>query len=216
MKRLVLIALLLTAWVMPTAASDHKLEPTTAGGMMELLRKALQSQGELCADETLRMSNAKWDDLLKRDGLFFKKFTNEPFSGRLIEPNMGLFCAGKPSGSFMWHRKSGELWAKAYYRDGKLDSTWTSYTKDGQLAEEGRYKRGKRSSVQKFLNDQYGKAPSLSWSARRLVKPDAPKMSGATCHYGSGIYENGRKVACLKGTPANRCFIPRKQAKYDC
>ena len=202
MKRLVLIALLLTAWAVPAAAVSLDLEYIIGDAR--------------CEDRTRPSASAKWDDLLIRNGLFFKKFTNIPFSGRLLAPDSGLFCDGTPTGHFKWHRENGDPWAEGYYKDGFLHYSWTSYTKDGQLAEDGWYKRGKRSSEQKFLNDQYGKAPSLSWSASRLVKPDAPKMSGATCHYGSGIYENGRKVACLKGTPANRCFIPRKQAKYDC
>ena len=177
----------------------------------------LEDPNNPCPGQVVTFTHpAKWDELLIRDDLFFKKFTNIPFGGRLGAPDKGLFCRERPVGPFKWHRKNGDPWARAHYVDGKLNGVWISYTRTGQLEEEGGYEFGIRHGPQKFLSDQYGKASSRSWSSSRLIKPDAPTMSGATCHYGSGIYENGRKVACLEGTPANQCFIPRKQAKYDC
>ena len=51
------------------------------------------------------------DDLVKREGLFYKKFTDVPFTGEVT---------GRHQGS---------------YKNGKKDGPWVSYLKDGTVYE---------------------------------------------------------------------------------
>jgi hypothetical protein len=55
-------------------------------------------------------------DLVLRDGIFYKKFSEVPFTGK---------TTGKYQGSF---------------KDGKRVGPWVEYWKDGQLLSKGTYK----------------------------------------------------------------------------
>ena len=56
------------------------------------------------------------DDLVERDGIFYKKVTDVPFTGKIT---------GNPQGSF---------------KDGKKDGPWVCYNIDRKVAEKGTYK----------------------------------------------------------------------------
>ena len=62
----------------------------------------------------------KFEDLVYREGLFYKKFTEVPFTGKVT---------GKGQGKL---------------KDGKKDGPWVSYNKDGTVVEKqtGTYKDG--------------------------------------------------------------------------
>ena len=57
-------------------------------------------------------------DLVVMDGLYYKKFTDVPFTGKVT---------GKDQGSF---------------KDGEKDGPWVSYYYNGQLESKGTYKDG--------------------------------------------------------------------------
>ena len=58
-----------------------------------------------------------WDDLVERDELYYKKFTNTPFNGETVEidPRRGY---GKTIIEWMDGKKHGEV--TSYYGDGQL------------------------------------------------------------------------------------------------
>ena len=56
-----------------------------------------------------------WDDLVQRDGLHYKKFSDFPFTGKVTGKELG------------------EL------KDGKMDGPWVYYYENGQLRSEGTY-----------------------------------------------------------------------------
>ena len=58
------------------------------------------------------------DDLVQRNDLYYKKFTNDPFTGEI---------SGIENGSF---------------KNGKMDSEWLMYYENGQLDRKGNYKDG--------------------------------------------------------------------------
>ena len=62
------------------------------------------------------------DDLVERNGLYYKKFSDTPFTGKIT---------GKYQGS---------------YKNGKRDGEWVGYHYDGQLTSKGNYKNGKKIS----------------------------------------------------------------------
>ena len=118
------------------------------------------------------LSSPSWsetmDDLVERDGLYYEKFTDVPFSGEVTEGQQvslkngkregtwisyhvngqlqykGNFKNGKEEGAFVAYHENGQLWAKGNYKNSKKDGAWIWYHKHGQLMHKGNYKSSKK------------------------------------------------------------------------
>ena len=109
MKRLVLIALLLTAWAVPAAAHDVK-----------------------------KISKA---DLVKRDGLFYEKFSNTPFTGKTTTGwYRATYKNGRLHGVLEVYGSNGQLMTLAALKDGLYHGKTVTYYPDGKRWEEIMYK----------------------------------------------------------------------------
>lgn len=88
------------------------------------------------------------DDLVKRDGLFFEKFTTTPFTG---EVDKGLFQGaisnGLKEGEWFAFHENGQLRNQSSWRNGKKQDNWISYHDNGQRDEIGKYNNGVRVGV---------------------------------------------------------------------
>ena len=62
----------------------------------------------------------KFEDLVERDGLFYKKFTDVPFTGEVTGIGKGKLKNGKEEGPWVQYWESGRLGWKGDYRNGKL------------------------------------------------------------------------------------------------
>jgi len=107
------------------------------------------------------------DDLVRRDGLYYKKFTNVPFSGLIRGRYQIRFRKGKLHGPFTVYHSNGQLacrgplttrttikdikknkaricsvWKNLNIRQG----AWVYYHDNGQLLSKGNYKDGKKVS----------------------------------------------------------------------
>ena len=60
------------------------------------------------------------DDLVERDGLYYKNFTDVPFTGNLTGKTQGTIRNGKKERLWVYHWNNGQLWKKETYKDGKL------------------------------------------------------------------------------------------------
>ena len=118
------------------------------------------------------------DDLVYRDGFFYKKFSLVPFSGNITGNTEGSFRKGKEHGPWVYFWSDGQLRSKGTYKDGKMDGPWVSYLDNGQLLYKGDYKNGKREGRWVFYNE-YG--------TKRFFPFDI--MDG-----GTGTYRNGKNV----------------------
>ena len=84
------------------------------------------------------------DDLVERDGLFYKKFTDVPFTGEITDKTaQGTFRNGKKEGPWISYYDDGQLWFNSIWKDGKKNGPWVSYHDNGQLGSKGTYKDGK-------------------------------------------------------------------------
>ncbi len=62
------------------------------------------------------------DDLVERDGLYYKKFTDVPFTGNITgKTDQGTIRNGKEEGPWVYYHDNGQLWSKGTYKDGKED-----------------------------------------------------------------------------------------------
>ena len=73
------------------------------------------------------------DDLVLREGVYYKKFTDVPFSGNVTGKEQGLVKNGKLEGLWFGYWDNGQLWYKGNYKNGKMDGSWINYYDNGQL-----------------------------------------------------------------------------------
>ena len=64
----------------------------------------------------------KWGDLIVREGLHYKKFTDVPFSGTVTGSQQGKLKNGKKEGPWV-----------DYNKDGTVDKEWTGTYRNGEL-----------------------------------------------------------------------------------
>ena len=83
------------------------------------------------------------DDLVHRNKLYYKKFTDVPFTGEVSGEWDGNFRNGKKSGSWLTFHENGQLLMKGNYKDGKLDGFTELYYENGRLESTINYKVGK-------------------------------------------------------------------------
>ena len=67
------------------------------------------------------------DDLVKRDGLSYKKFTEVPFTGDITGKRKGSYKNGKEDGSWISYWDNGQLRSKGDYKNGMYDGSWIKY-----------------------------------------------------------------------------------------
>jgi antitoxin component YwqK of YwqJK toxin-antitoxin module len=132
MKRILAPILLLTL-LFPALAQGQSLNDWFGKGKGILC----DSTGVGCPE------SVDFKDLVKRDGVYFKKRTDVPFTGKTTGDEQGSFKNGKKVGSWIGYFDNGQLYSKGTYKDGKLDGPYVRYYKNGQLYSKGTYKDGK-------------------------------------------------------------------------
>ena len=88
-----------------------------------------------------------WGDLVERKGVFYKKFTNIPFSGKVKGQFNGEVRNGKKNSVWESYHDNGQLAFKGHYKDGNLDGLWETYRENGQLWIKGHFLDGKREGL---------------------------------------------------------------------
>ena len=99
---------------------------------------------------SLLLTSVSWskdidfNDLVKRDGLWYEKFTNEPFTGKTTGLKQGKVKDGKKDGLWETYYEDGKLSSNRNYKNGKRDGLWETYYEDGQLSRKFNYKNNKK------------------------------------------------------------------------
>ena len=84
------------------------------------------------------------DDLVERNDLYYEKFTNVPFNGKVTGREQGSFKNGVEDGAWVEYWDNGQLSDEGNYKKGKKDGSWVTYYPNGQLWVKGNYKNGKK------------------------------------------------------------------------
>ena len=92
------------------------------------------------------------DDLVERDGLFYKKFSDVPFTGKIDEQtHKGSMKNGKFVGPWIGYHDNGQLSHKGSYNEnGKQEGLWVYYWNDGKLSSKGEFKDGEEEGYWKY------------------------------------------------------------------
>ena len=72
-------------------------------------------------------------DLLKKDGIFYEKFSNTPFTGKITGLLEGTFKKGMKYGEFIKYYSDGKILSKISYFENRLDGSWMEYYRNGNL-----------------------------------------------------------------------------------
>ena len=163
------------------------------------------------------------ENLLTRDGLFYKKFSNVPFTGTIneirpqtaeegnqptkqvdgthIEAN---YKDGKLHGQYTSYFDNGQLSRTGKYVNGKKHGLWSFYYSNGQLSKKGEYQRGQKIGVwdSYWINGNlYTRGEYTLGSKGTHGRWLDCEIDGQVRDFTSGTYQNGRKVS--KALPAD-------------
>ena len=83
-------------------------------------------------------------DLVERNGLYFKKFTDVPFTGKTTGEKQGSLNNGKMVGPWINYWSNGHLRSKGIFKDGKKNGLWVLYRINGQFSSKETYKNDKK------------------------------------------------------------------------
>jgi len=125
--------------------------------------------------------------LVKRDGLYYKKFAEVPFTEKTTGKYQGTFKNGKEHGPWVGYHDNGQLRSKGTYKNGKRDGPWVIYNDNGQLRSKGTYKDGEEDGpwVDYWDNGQlYSKG----------TYKDGKKVGPWVYYNKDGTYKDGVKV----------------------
>ena len=88
------------------------------------------------------------DDLVQREGTYYKKFTDVPFTGQVEGKQQGSFKNGLREGSWVSYWENGQLFYKGDYKNERQDGYWIGYFRDGSVFTSltGTFKDGERIS----------------------------------------------------------------------
>ena len=84
------------------------------------------------------------DDLVIASGLYYKKFTDVPFTGKVTGKEQGKIRNGKKVGRWKIYDKNGRVGSEVTYTNGKKTGSEVryEYLENGQLHSKGNYKDG--------------------------------------------------------------------------
>ena len=78
-------------------------------------------------------------DLVVREGLYYKKFSQVPFTGKITGNKQGLIKNGKKEGAWVDYWENGQLEYNGNFKNGKRVGYWIRYYEHGQLNFKGNY-----------------------------------------------------------------------------
>jgi antitoxin component YwqK of YwqJK toxin-antitoxin module len=118
------------------------------------------------------------DELVERDGLYYEKGSDVPFTGMVKSlyengqlMDKGNFKDGEPDGPWVFYHENGQLSEKGNYKDGSRDGPWVEYYENGQLWAKGNFKDDKRDGPWEFY-EKDGTKYGMSGTYRDGIKID--------------------------------------------
>ena len=101
--------------------------------------------------DSLRMN-----DLVIRNDIFYEKFSDVPFTGKLSGKINGKIKNGKRNGLWTVYHDNGQLHSKGKYKNGNKEGLWEVYHRNGKLQSKGEYKNGNEEGLWEWYFDNGG------------------------------------------------------------
>ncbi len=154
------------------------------------------------------------DELVQRNDLYYKQFTNVPFSGGVSGKDNGRIKGGKREGPWVSYHTNGQLMLTTKYEDGERDGLLFAYHDNGQLRLTTKYEDGEKDGPEVWYwanaqlrakgNYKDGKKDGLWFNNYKSgkLKSQGNYKDGKKDGYWFVEYESGRykyKGTCLNG-----------------
>ena len=111
-----------------------------------------------------------WNDLVERDGLYYQKFTDTPFTGKYSGPyGSGEIKDGQMEGAWEEYWGDGLLRGKGSYKNGVRVGDWVNYLSNGQLYSKGSTKNGKWEGEVVWYNESGSIKEVRTFKDRKLI-----------------------------------------------
>ena len=75
--------------------------------------------------------------IIKRDGIYYEKFSQEPFSGKVKGKISGLVINGKLENEVFFYQDDGQLLRIGNFLEGVPSGKWKFYDEDGDIVLDG-------------------------------------------------------------------------------
>ena len=140
--------------------------------------------------------STEYKDLAERDGIFYKKFSDIPFTGKISGKKTGSFKNGKKDGSWIEYHKNGQLYYKGNYKLGLAEGSIVAYHNNGKLWYKGNYKNGLLNGqwVTYFYNGKLSMKGNYKNNSREGYYIEY-NLDGIKVKEESGMYKNGVKTS---------------------
>ena len=125
----------------------------------------IYSNNTLLLSETLTI-----DDLVERNDLYYKKFTNVPFTGEVSGIENGKFKNGIKDGEWLVFHENGQLWYKTNWEDGEKNGPYEVYYDNGQLKEKGNHKDGWEDGLWEYFNKDGSLKRTETWKEGKKIE----------------------------------------------
>jgi antitoxin component YwqK of YwqJK toxin-antitoxin module len=140
------------------------------------------------------------DDLIEKNGIYYLKSTDVPFTGEIHEQNKykrttyGSFKDGQKSQwSIIWHNGS-RIHGK--YKNNLREGLWISYYPNGKISTYIDYENGKEEGpVEFFYSDGQKQADLTFKNGTRNGKCTYYNKDGTLMQDKTGTYKNGKKIS---------------------
>ena len=117
------------------------------------------------------------DELVTRDGLYYKKFTNVPFTGSAVGLSrsavgevQGQISKGKREGEWLFYDEGGQLEEIINYKAGKREGVSLGYYENGQLARKGNFKDGKEEGETLYYDEKGQLEKTEIWKDDKVIE----------------------------------------------
>lgn len=118
------------------------------------------------------MLGKDFEGLVKRDGLYYERSSDTPYTGTVTGKKKGYMYNGEKDGEWTFYYDDDVLKAKGTYKHGKQDGNFTVYHDNSQILYQGNYSKGKKEGHFDFYY-----------------------KDGTINEHKSGTYENGKKIS---------------------
>ena len=137
------------------------------------------------------------DDLVKREEIYYKKFTDVPFTGEVDEGvDRGSIKNGKAEGSWVIYFGDGQVRQRVNFKNGMLHGSYVSFHSNGQLFLKGDYVNGKQEGhwVWHYPSGQLS-YKGVFKNGKKEGYWESFLIDGSVWKDETGIFKNGVKVS---------------------
>jgi len=138
----------------------------------------------------------EYKDLVERDGIYYKKFIDGPFTGKIEGKEQGLIKNGKKEGLWIEYHTNGYLKSKGKFENGNKEGTWVKYYSNKQLKSKGKFENGNKEGLRiKYYSNGQLKSKGDFINSNKEGSWEWYNLDGTIDGKKYGIWKNNKKIS---------------------